>query len=89
MRLDYLFHKTGALRGKPRGYAFVEYSNDHVSALAHPLAARDEDKNFVLTPGSFMYHPPALRPPRLFFSSHPLQTRGISPWRQVMTTDGL
>jgi len=27
-RLDYLFHKTGALRGKPRGYAFVEYAND-------------------------------------------------------------
>ncbi|KAG6896437.1 hypothetical protein C0992_008314, partial [Termitomyces sp. T32_za158] len=28
-KLDYLFHKSGALKGKPRGYAFVEYaSND-------------------------------------------------------------
>ena len=25
-KLDYLFHKTGPLRGKPRGYAFVEYA---------------------------------------------------------------
>jgi RNA recognition motif-containing protein len=31
-RLDYLFHKTGALRGKPRGYAFVEYTGEGVSA---------------------------------------------------------
>jgi RNA recognition motif-containing protein len=44
VRLDYLFHKTGALRGKPRGYAFVEYLNDQVSPLAHPLAAREEKK---------------------------------------------
>ncbi|KAF8634059.1 hypothetical protein AX17_004323 [Amanita inopinata Kibby_2008] len=26
-KLDFLFHKTGALKGKPRGYAFVEYGN--------------------------------------------------------------
>ncbi|KAH8996212.1 hypothetical protein EDB92DRAFT_1793959 [Lactarius akahatsu] len=32
-RLDYLFHKTGALRGKPRGYAFVEYTGERVIAL--------------------------------------------------------
>ncbi|KAF9647644.1 hypothetical protein BDM02DRAFT_3245802 [Thelephora ganbajun] len=25
--LDFLFHKTGALKGKPRGYAFVQYAN--------------------------------------------------------------
>ncbi|BGP19490.1 hypothetical protein JCM10213_006310 [Rhodosporidiobolus nylandii] len=25
-KLDYLFHKTGPQKGKPRGYAFVEYS---------------------------------------------------------------
>ena len=31
-RMDYLFHKTGALRGKPRGYAFVEYTGERVSA---------------------------------------------------------
>ncbi|KAM0790970.1 hypothetical protein ACM66B_004274 [Microbotryomycetes sp. NB124-2] len=24
-KLDFLFHKTGALKGKPRGYAFVEF----------------------------------------------------------------
>ncbi|KAI0036366.1 hypothetical protein K488DRAFT_41293 [Vararia minispora EC-137] len=34
--LDFLFHKTGALKGKPRGYAFVEYvsSDDATRALA-------------------------------------------------------
>lgn len=36
-RLDYLFHKTGALRGKPRGYAFVEYTGEGVSARHHHL----------------------------------------------------
>ncbi|KAI0916348.1 hypothetical protein AcV5_003314 [Taiwanofungus camphoratus] len=35
-KLDYLFHKTGPMKGKPRGYAFVEYSdpNDADKALA-------------------------------------------------------
>ncbi|KAH9061167.1 hypothetical protein EDB87DRAFT_490845 [Lactarius vividus] len=33
-RLDYLFHKTGALRGKPRGYAFVEYTGERDAAVA-------------------------------------------------------
>jgi hypothetical protein len=47
VRLDYLFHKTGALRGKPRGYAFVEYSSDQVSAPAHPLAMRNEGENKI------------------------------------------
>ncbi|KAG5645937.1 hypothetical protein DXG03_004727 [Asterophora parasitica] len=26
-KLDFLFHKAGALKGKPRGYAFVEYDS--------------------------------------------------------------
>ncbi|GFZ48705.1 hypothetical protein JCM24511_06454 [Saitozyma sp. JCM 24511] len=26
-KLDYMFHKTGVLKGKPRGYAFIEFSN--------------------------------------------------------------
>ncbi|KAG5652316.1 hypothetical protein H0H81_005428 [Sphagnurus paluster] len=26
-KLDFLFHKAGALKGKPRGYAFVEYGS--------------------------------------------------------------
>ena len=30
-KLDFLFHKTGLLKGKPRGYAFVEYGNKDVS----------------------------------------------------------
>lgn len=31
-KLDFMFHKTGVLKGKPRGYAFVEFSNKDVSA---------------------------------------------------------
>jgi len=26
-KLDFLFHKAGVLKGKPRGYAFIEYAN--------------------------------------------------------------
>lgn len=26
-KLDFLFHKTGLLKGKPRGYAFIEYGS--------------------------------------------------------------
>ncbi|KAF9511627.1 hypothetical protein BS47DRAFT_1346391 [Hydnum rufescens UP504] len=35
-RMDYLFHKSGPSKGKPRGYAFIEYSNpeDANKALA-------------------------------------------------------
>lgn len=29
-KLDFMFHKTGVLKGKPRGYAFVEFSNKDV-----------------------------------------------------------
>ncbi|KAG5342930.1 putative RNA-binding protein 18 [Termitomyces sp. T112] len=45
-KLDYLFHKSGALKGKPRGYAFIEYgSNDEALKalnMAHdkPLRGR-------------------------------------------------
>ncbi|KAI8986841.1 hypothetical protein BD414DRAFT_578105 [Trametes punicea] len=36
-KLDYLFHKSGPLKGKPRGYAFVEFANkdDAEKALLH------------------------------------------------------
>ncbi|KAI0765076.1 hypothetical protein C8Q74DRAFT_1285901 [Fomes fomentarius] len=36
-KLDFLFHKSGPLKGKPRGYAFVEYGNkeDAEKALRH------------------------------------------------------
>jgi RNA recognition motif-containing protein len=30
-KLDFMFHKSGALKGKPRGYAFIELSNKDVS----------------------------------------------------------
>ncbi|CAK5269351.1 unnamed protein product [Mycena citricolor] len=43
-KLDFLFHKTGALKGKPRGFAFVEYgsSDDALRALgsAHDKLVR-------------------------------------------------
>lgn len=38
--LDFLFHKTGVMKGKPRGYAFIEYGNHDVSSftpqVSHP-----------------------------------------------------
>ncbi|KAK7438047.1 hypothetical protein VKT23_018214 [Stygiomarasmius scandens] len=35
-KLDFLFHKSGPLKGKPRGYAFIQYANqdDASKALA-------------------------------------------------------
>lgn len=30
-KLDFMYHKTGALKGKPRGYAFVEMQTVEVS----------------------------------------------------------
>ncbi|VDB95574.1 unnamed protein product [Peniophora sp. CBMAI 1063] len=35
-QLDFLYHKTGTMKGKPRGYAFIEYANsdDATTALA-------------------------------------------------------
>lgn len=84
VRLDYLFHKTGALRGKPRGYAFVEYSSDQVSAPAHPLAARNEGKNKIkrfCLPRVYLFPTPF----NLSYSgSVPPTTRGIFPARQMM-----
>ena len=40
-QLDFLYHKAGALKGKPRGYAFVEYGNPDVSHLLFDLASCD------------------------------------------------
>lgn len=34
-RLDVMYHKTGPQKGKPRGYAFIEYSNKDVSCGSH------------------------------------------------------
>jgi RNA recognition motif-containing protein len=33
-KFDYLFHKSGPKRGRPRGYAFVEYATPEVSLLS-------------------------------------------------------
>lgn len=32
-KLDYLFHKSGPLKGKPRGYVLVEYSDENVRTV--------------------------------------------------------
>lgn len=43
-KLDYLFHKTGPAKGKPRGYAFVEYATNEVRSLVSTtLDARGTD----------------------------------------------
>jgi hypothetical protein len=89
VRVDYLFHKTGALRGKPRGYAFVEYLNDHVSAPTHPLAARDEEirKRILCSPRVYsflLYMILRLCVPHVSFLFTPIADPGYPPWRQVM-----
>ena len=30
-KMDFMFHKNGVLKGKPRGFAFIEFSNKDVS----------------------------------------------------------
>ncbi|SNX86317.1 uncharacterized protein MEPE_05026 [Melanopsichium pennsylvanicum] len=40
-KLDFLFHKSGAQRGQPRGYAFVEYDSPH-EALQAVAGAHDK-----------------------------------------------
>ncbi|ESK88680.1 single-stranded nucleic acid binding protein [Moniliophthora roreri MCA 2997] len=39
-KLDFLFHKTGPLKGKPRGYCFVEYASNDEALRA--LSAHDK-----------------------------------------------
>ncbi|KAF5381642.1 hypothetical protein D9615_005485 [Tricholomella constricta] len=39
-KLDFLFHKAGALKGKPRGYAFVEYDSSDVWNMQCSAEAR-------------------------------------------------
>lgn len=36
--LDYLFHKTGPMRGKPRGFAFVEFADQSVGVSSFLVA---------------------------------------------------
>jgi RNA recognition motif-containing protein len=47
-KLDFMFHKTGVLKGKPRGFAFVEFSSKDVSALALMLAKGKADAKDAL-----------------------------------------
>lgn len=35
-KLDFLFHKAGPNKGKPRGYAFLEYLHEGVSHFVKP-----------------------------------------------------
>lgn len=43
-KLDYLFHKAGPQKGKPRGYAFVEYDTNQVRPASHgSITERRED----------------------------------------------
>ena len=30
-KLDFMFHKTGVSKGKPRGFAFIQFAEQHVS----------------------------------------------------------
>ena len=47
-KLDFLFHKSGPLKGKPRGYAFVEYSSRDVRPCLHyPESRADPGKPFA------------------------------------------
>ncbi|KAI0319710.1 hypothetical protein OF83DRAFT_1054579, partial [Amylostereum chailletii] len=49
--LDFLFHKSGALKGKPRGYAFVQYSSatDAESALSNASGKLLRGRRLVVT----------------------------------------
>ncbi|KAF8979700.1 hypothetical protein BDQ17DRAFT_1167423, partial [Cyathus striatus] len=37
-KLDFLFHRSGLLKGKPRGYAFIEYGNQDDALKALTMA---------------------------------------------------
>lgn len=46
--LDYMFHKSGALKGKPRGYAFVQYGSKDVGFFSASSARAKADRAFFL-----------------------------------------
>ncbi|KIK63912.1 hypothetical protein GYMLUDRAFT_40122 [Collybiopsis luxurians FD-317 M1] len=50
-KLDFLFHKSGELKGKPRGYAFVEYAsqNEAQKALTSANGVMFRGRNLVVT----------------------------------------
>ena len=60
-KLDFLFHKAGPQKGKPRGYAFVEYSTKEVR---HDLYTLDEPQltsfeRSLLVPAPFTVRKPS------------------------------
>jgi hypothetical protein len=36
INVDFLFHKSGPHKGKPRGYAFIKYADENVSFVLSP-----------------------------------------------------
>jgi hypothetical protein len=62
-KLDFLFHKSGPLRGKPRGYAFVEFSNPAVSLYLLSISwsgAHPRVLPLALAPSHASYQPPQI-----------------------------
>ncbi|KIJ34869.1 hypothetical protein M422DRAFT_23696 [Sphaerobolus stellatus SS14] len=62
-KLDFLFHKTGPAKGKPRGYAFIEYSSSE-DALKAQAALHDKllrGRKLVIT---FAHQAPQTDPSR-------------------------
>ncbi|KAG9099993.1 hypothetical protein FS749_016563 [Ceratobasidium sp. UAMH 11750] len=60
-KLDFLFHKSGPLKGKPRGYAFVEYSTKQEATKAL-VACHDKPlrrRKLTVTFASQSAHPEA------------------------------
>ncbi|QRV93371.1 RNA recognition motif protein [Ceratobasidium sp. AG-Ba] len=60
-KLDFLFHKSGPLKGKPRGYAFVEYATKQEATKAL-VACHDKPlrrRKLVVTFASQTAHPEA------------------------------
>ncbi|KIJ24572.1 hypothetical protein M422DRAFT_105748, partial [Sphaerobolus stellatus SS14] len=63
VKLDFLFHKTGPAKGKPRGYAFIEYGSSE-DALNAQAALHDKllrGRKLVIT---FAHQAPQIDPSR-------------------------
>ncbi|BGP57784.1 hypothetical protein JCM8202_002437 [Rhodotorula sphaerocarpa] len=83
-KLDYLFHKTGPQKGKPRGYAFVEYdtnqeANRALAALSDKLfRGRKMVVSFASEQQQQEATPLGLRKPRGPASGEPSKPTAIS-----------